>query len=99
MYRDYALSENLFHWESQNTTSTTSPVSRRYLDRKAHGSQVVLFTRDRAKDDSGMTLPYTCLGQVDYVQHSGDKPIGITWRRSFARPILSSCETSTIVAS
>ena len=25
-------------------------------------------------------MPYTCLGQVDYVQHSGERPIGITWK-------------------
>ncbi|MFD1210654.1 DUF3427 domain-containing protein [Arthrobacter sp. GCM10027362] len=80
MYRDYALSEDLFHWESQNNTSTTSPVGQRYLNRKAHGSQIVLFTREHSNDDLGMTVPYTCLGQVDYVQHSGDKPIAITWK-------------------
>ena len=34
MYRDYALSEDLFHWESQDSTSTTSPVGRRYLNRR-----------------------------------------------------------------
>ncbi|WP_277883635.1 DUF3427 domain-containing protein [Arthrobacter sulfonylureivorans] len=80
MYRDYALSEDLFHWETQNNTSTTSHVGRRYLNRKDHGSQIVLFTRERSNDELGMTMPYTCLGQLDYVQHSGEKPIGITWK-------------------
>lgn len=80
MYRDYALSEELFHWESQNSTSSASPVGRRYLDRQSRGSQIVLFTREYAEDASGMTMPYTCLGQVDYVQHSGEKPIAIMWK-------------------
>ncbi|WP_052207067.1 DUF3427 domain-containing protein [Sinomonas humi] len=77
MYRDYALSPELFHWESQSTTSLASPAGRRYL---GGGSTVLLFTRAAAKDDWGMGVPYTCLGPVDYVQHNGERPIAITWR-------------------
>ena len=80
MYKDYAISPELFHWESQNATSPSSPTGQRYLNRKAHGSQILLFTRDSAGDDTGLTMPYTCLGQVDYVQHKGEKPIAITWK-------------------
>ncbi|MDQ0279069.1 superfamily II DNA or RNA helicase [Arthrobacter silviterrae] len=80
MYKDYAISPDLFHWESQNATAPTSPTGKRYLDPKGHGSQVLLFTRDTAGDDTGLTAPYTCLGQVDYVQHKGEKPIAITWK-------------------
>lgn len=80
MYKDYAISAELFHWESQNATSPASPAGRRYLDRKSHGSQILLFTREAAEDETGLTMPYTCLGQVDYVQHKGEKPIAITWK-------------------
>ncbi|ALE93901.1 helicase [Arthrobacter alpinus] len=80
MYKDYALSPELFHWESQNATSPSSPTGQRYLNRKAHGSNILLFTRDAAEDETGLTIPYTCLGQVDYVQHKGEKPIAITWK-------------------
>ncbi|WP_142057748.1 DUF3427 domain-containing protein [Pseudarthrobacter sp. B4EP4b] len=80
MYKDYAISPELFHWESQNATSPTSPTGRRYLDRASHGSRVLIFTRDKADDETGLTVPYTCLGQVDYVQHVGEKPIAITWK-------------------
>ncbi|MEE2527562.1 DUF3427 domain-containing protein [Pseudarthrobacter sp. J75] len=80
MYRDYAISPELFHWESQNATSPNSPTGRRYLDRLKHESHILLFTRDTADDETGLTVPYTCLGPVDYVQHSGEKPIAITWK-------------------
>ncbi|WP_427004471.1 DUF3427 domain-containing protein [Pseudarthrobacter sp. H2] len=80
MYKDYAISPELFHWESQNTTPAHSPVARRYMDRTAHGSSILLLTRDTEKDETGLTMPYTCLGQVDYVQHAGEKPIAIRWR-------------------
>ncbi|KQR80072.1 helicase [Arthrobacter sp. Leaf337] len=80
MYKDYAISPELFHWESQNATSPGSPTGRRYLDRGSHGSNILIFTRDSADDETGLTVPYTCLGQVDYVQHTGEKPIAITWK-------------------
>ncbi|WP_194718322.1 DUF3427 domain-containing protein [Arthrobacter ipis] len=80
MYKDYAISPDLFHWESQNATSPSSPTGKRYLDRLKHESHILLFTRDTAEDETGLTVPYTCLGQVDYVQHSGEKPIAITWK-------------------
>lgn len=80
MYKDYAISPELFHWESQNATSPTSTTGRRYIDRASHGSRVLIFTRDTAGDETGLTVPYTCLGQVDYVQHAGERPIAITWK-------------------
>ncbi|MFJ5694765.1 DUF3427 domain-containing protein [Arthrobacter sp. NPDC093125] len=80
MYKDYAISPELFHWESQNATSPSSPTGRRYLDPASHGSRVVIFTRGTADDETGLTVPYTCLGQVKYVQHKGEKPIAITWK-------------------
>jgi superfamily II DNA or RNA helicase/HKD family nuclease len=80
MYKDYAISPELFHWESQNATSPSTATGRRYLDRSSAGSSIVLFTRDTSEDETGLTVPYTCLGQVDYVQHAGEKPIAITWR-------------------
>lgn len=80
MYKDYAISPELFHWESQNATSPGSPTGRRYLDRASQGSKVLIFTRDTADDETGLTVPYTCLGQVDYVQHVGEMPIAITWK-------------------
>ncbi|CEA09676.1 UvrABC system protein B [Arthrobacter saudimassiliensis] len=80
MYKDYAMSPEVFHWESQNATFPESPTGKRYLDHKKAGSQVLLFTRPRENDDSGLTMPYTCLGQMDYMSHTGSKPIAITWK-------------------
>jgi superfamily II DNA or RNA helicase/HKD family nuclease len=86
MYKDYAISPELFHWESQNATSPGSPTGKRYIDRASHGSKVLIFTRDTADDETGLTVPYTCLGQVDYVQHAGEKPIAITWKLHRSMP-------------
>ena len=87
LYKDYAISPDLFHWESQNATSPESPTGRRYLNRKSHGSHIVLFTRDVAEDSNGMAQPFTCLGPADYVQHKGAKPIAITWKLQREMPV------------
>jgi superfamily II DNA or RNA helicase/HKD family nuclease len=79
MYRDYAISPELFHWESQSTTSVRSPTGQRYIHHRARGSHVLLFVRHR-KHEAGRTAAYTCLGAAEYVSHEGSNPIAITWR-------------------
>ena len=82
MYADYPISRDLFHWESQSTTSVNSPTGRRYLDGT---STVLLFVRQEPKDDFG-TSPYLFLGPASYVSHTGDRPIAITWRLQTPMP-------------
>ncbi|MCG5434543.1 DUF3427 domain-containing protein [Mycobacterium sp. MYCO198283] len=79
MYRDYALNSELFHWESQSTTSSTSPTGQRYINHRQRGSHVLLFVR-QSKSTALGTAPYVFLGPADYVSHEGDKPMAITWR-------------------
>ena len=79
MYRDYAISPDLFHWESQSTTSVDSPTGQRYLTHRDRGSSILLFVRDGKTNEMG-TEPYMFLGSADYVSHTGDRPIAITWK-------------------
>jgi superfamily II DNA or RNA helicase/HKD family nuclease len=79
MYRDYAIAPDLFHWDSQSTTSVQSPTGQRYLQHREKGTNVFLFVRHR-RLEAGRTAAYTCLGAVDYVSHQGSRPIAITWR-------------------
>jgi hypothetical protein len=82
MYADYPISPELFHWESQSTTSVDSPTGRRYV---SGASTVLIFARYQQKDEFG-TSPYLFLGPAHYVTHSGDRPIAITWRLDQAIP-------------
>jgi hypothetical protein len=41
MYRDFALSPELFHWESQSATSADSDVGRRYQRHREVGTHVL----------------------------------------------------------
>ena len=85
MYRDYAISPTLFHWESQSSTSVASATGQRYLTHAEKGSHALLFARHHKADASG-TAPYLFLGPARYVSHTGDRPIAITWRLDHAMP-------------
>jgi hypothetical protein len=71
---------NLFHWESQSTTSLASPTGQRYLHHRERGTHVVLFARQAKQTEWGTPAPYLCLGPATYVEHRGERPIAITWR-------------------
>jgi superfamily II DNA or RNA helicase/HKD family nuclease len=74
-YRDYAISPDLIHWESQSSTSVDSDVGRRYIHQAERGTNVVLFARLRTDDRA-----FWCLGPATYVEHKGDRPIAIKWK-------------------
>jgi superfamily II DNA or RNA helicase/HKD family nuclease len=76
MYRDYPISHDLFHWESQSGTTIASPTGQRYL---SGSSDVLLFVREHKENEFG-TAPYLLLGTAKFVQHVGERPIAITWR-------------------
>jgi hypothetical protein len=74
-YRDYAISPDLIHWESQSATRVESPTGQRYIHHKERGTNVVLFARLRTTDRA-----FWCLGAASYVSHEGDRPIALVWR-------------------
>ncbi|MGW2279469.1 DUF3427 domain-containing protein [Streptomyces sp. NPDC001770] len=79
-YKDYALNDFRFHWESQNQTSETSPTGIRYQKHKELGTQVLLFVRRYKKTDIGGPQPWMLLGPAEYIEHTGSKPMGIVWK-------------------
>src|SRR6478672_11666101 len=80
MYRDYAISPTLFHWESQSGTTVSSKTGQRYLNHERQGTHVLLFVRESKVTDLGGGAPYLFLGEASYVEHRGERPIAITWR-------------------
>jgi superfamily II DNA or RNA helicase len=95
MYRDYAISPTLFHWESQSTTSVASPTGQRYINHRQNGMNVLLFTRETKTDDLG-PAPYLFLGTAGYVSHTGDRPIAITWKLDYPMPVASFAAASVV---
>jgi len=88
-YRDYAISRELFHWQSQNTTPADGAVGRAY---RTGGRRYWLFVR-RAKED-----PFHFLGRVTYVSHVGEKPMNVTWRLATPMPATLFSDFASLVA-
>lgn len=78
MYRDYAISRNQFHWESQNNTRATSPTGRRYATKESNGTHTLLFVRETPDNEIG-TTPFVCLGTADLESWKGERPMQVTW--------------------
>jgi len=87
MYEDYAVSPTLFHWQSQSQTRAGSEKGRRHVHHRDSEITPLLFVRETKKDDRGITRPYLFLGPVEYVKHSGDRPMNIVWKLQYAMPM------------
>lgn len=74
-YRDYAISRDLIHWESQSVTRADGETGQRYQHHVAQGSTVQLFARLRSDDRA-----FWFLGPADYVSHESELPMAVTWR-------------------
>jgi superfamily II DNA or RNA helicase/HKD family nuclease len=85
MYRDYAISPELIHWESQSTTSAESKTGQRYVNHETQGSRVFLFCRETNDSEFG-AQPYLFLGSAKYVSHTGNRPMAITWKLEHPMP-------------
>jgi hypothetical protein len=80
-YKDYAMSRDLVHWESQSSTGENSPTGKRYRSQRSSGTRVVLFARLNP-DSRG----FWCLGTATYVRHTGDRPMSIVWKLDHPLP-------------
>ncbi|MEZ7890504.1 MAG: DUF3427 domain-containing protein [Candidatus Wallbacteria bacterium] len=80
MYEDYAISDTLFHWQSQSTTTINSSTGKRYIGHREAGGTVLLFVRENKTERDGVSAPYYFLGPADYVSHTGSAPISIIWQ-------------------
>ena len=79
-YLDYAISDRLFHWETQGTTSADSERCRSYVEHESRGDRVALFVRSAKRDSYNRTAPYFSVGTASYVAHQSDRPVQITWK-------------------
>jgi superfamily II DNA or RNA helicase/HKD family nuclease len=71
MYRDYVISRDRFHWESQSSASQHTGAGKRYLERSSRPLLFVRFER---------TEPYLFIGQGDLESAEGNRPIAIAWK-------------------
>jgi hypothetical protein len=78
-YKDFAMSKELFNWESQNKDSEESTAGKRYINQASTQHDVLLCARE--KSDGGA---FKVFGLADYVSHSGSRPLEIQWKLRIA---------------
>lgn len=76
LYEDYAISENLFHWQSQHKDTEKSKNVQRYVN---SNGRVSLFVREY-KTENGKASPYIYLGECTHVSHQGNNPVSFIWK-------------------
>ena len=86
MYRDYALSADAFHWQSQSTTRPDRERGLRHIEHLERGIVPLLFVRESRKTTHGTTQPYMFLGAVSFEKHEGEQPMNVVWRLEHAIP-------------
>jgi superfamily II DNA or RNA helicase len=79
MYDDYAISENLFHWQSQNSTGPDTPRGKSYINHQKSGKRILLFVREKATDEYRRKMGYVFLGEGILKEYYGTKPMSIVW--------------------
>lgn len=84
--KDYALTDRLFHWQSQSQTSDSSVTGQRYINHREQGYTPLLFIRDRKKLANRLTSPYLFAGPLRYRSHEGSRPISIIWELEHPLP-------------
>ncbi len=85
MYRDYPISRELFHWESQSNTTQKSDSGQNLINHAARGYAIHLFVR-MTRTVGTATAPFQYLGKASYLQHTGECPISFVWKLEHLMP-------------
>jgi superfamily II DNA or RNA helicase len=80
MYDDYAINESLFHWQSQNSAGPDTPKGIYYIEHVKNKKVILLFVREKNKDEFGSTMGYVFIGEGKLIEHNGAKPMNIKWQ-------------------
>ena len=86
MYDDYAVNELLFHWQTQNSARPDKGKGLSYIKHKEENKKILLFVREKAKNQYGNSLGYVFIGEGDIKNYYGSKPMSINWKLSEPMP-------------
>jgi len=86
MYDDYAVNELLFHWQTQNSARPDLGKGLSYIKHKEQDKKILLFVREKAKNEFGNSLGYVFIGEGNLKDFKGSKPMSINWELSEPMP-------------
>lgn len=96
MYHDYAISENLFHWQTQNSARPDRGRGWDYIHHLKIDKRIFLFVREQTKDEYGRTLGFVNFGRVEFVSYIDSQPMNITWKLECPMPSFMWKETAKL---
>lgn len=80
-YHDYAISPELFHWQTQNNAGPDTPAGRRYIETPENGWRFFLFVRENKE------AAYCAIGPATKMHIEGDRPMSVQWRLEVPMPM------------
>lgn len=80
MYDDYAINEFLFHWQSQNSAGPETKKGLSYIKHQENKKKILLFVREKVKDEYDNTLGYVFVGEGNLNDYYGSKPMSVKWK-------------------
>ena len=86
LYEDYAISDTLFHWQSQNASRPDTGRGLSYIQHEELGKIILLFVREQNKNEYKNTMSYVFIGKGRLTDYYGSKPMSITWELSESMP-------------
>jgi superfamily II DNA or RNA helicase/HKD family nuclease len=92
-YHDYAVSHDLFHWQSQNSAAPTTKIGLQYISsvgNNPNGWTFQLFVR--IDQDSA----YLSCGPATFQSSHGDRPMNITWKLEVPLPAAAFSQFSVL---
>jgi hypothetical protein len=79
LYQDFALSEKIFLWQTQNSARPDKGKGLSYITQSETGKRILLFVREKNTDEFNNTMAYVFLGDGDFLNYTGSKPMNIKW--------------------
>ena len=80
-YVDHWIDEQLFHWQSQSSTTPESKRGRELIHHEELGLTIHLFVREN-KLFNKKAAPFTYYGKMDYQSHEGSRPMSVILKRA-----------------
>jgi hypothetical protein len=79
LYNDFAISDSLFHWQSQNSARPDRGKGRSYIEHKENNKRILLFIREKNEDQYGNTMSFVFIGEGNIAEHYCSNPKSIKW--------------------
>ncbi|HLP38355.1 DUF3427 domain-containing protein [Lacibacter sp.] len=86
LYDDFAISDKVFHWQSQNAVTPDSEKGLSYIDHKKKDKRILLFVREKNEDQFGNKISFVFLGEGNIQDYYGSRPMSIKWELNEPMP-------------